>query len=65
VADHVHALGLGKGSSGRQIDFGVDAEQVQLRLRRHLVDDLGNTGSVLCLGVEPPSAEIPGDDVGR
>ena len=59
----MRTFGLGEGSGGRQIDFGVDAEQIQLRIRRHLVDDLGDAGSVLCLGVEPSTAEVLGDGV--
>ena len=58
VVDDGDAVGLRIGDGLRQLHLGVDADQVELGLGRHLVDDLGDGRAVLGRGCQLAGAVV-------
>ena len=65
VVDHLDALALRVRHRGREVDVRIDADEVELSIGRHLVDDLGDRRSVIVGRRETAAAQVLRHDVGR
>ena len=63
MVDHGDALALRPRLGRGEIDLGADAREVQLRVGRHLVDDLRDGGAVILLPEQLAATEVLRDDV--